>query len=160
MQKLTDEYVIAKCIKLAYQSYQSGESPFACIITTKNSIVVQAKNQVKKKNDFTCHAELMAIRKLRKKHPRILFSSYNLYSVCEPCPMCAFMIREYHFQRVIYAVKSPFMGGHTKWNILEDAQLEKFNSIYTRPPKVLGGILASECLRMDKKCGWEELVIE
>ena len=36
------------------------------------------------------------------------------------------MIREYRISRVVFAIMSPFMGGYSKWNILEDDELTKF----------------------------------
>ena len=62
----------------------------------------------------------------------------------EPCPMCSFMIREHKIKKVVFALPSPFMGGHSKWNILADTELSHFSPFFASPPKVIGPILEKE----------------
>jgi tRNA(adenine34) deaminase len=58
--------------------------------------------------------------------------------------MCAFMSREYKVSRIVYALPSPFMGGHNKWNIMEDKELENFPPFFAAVPEVIGGLLENE----------------
>jgi hypothetical protein len=59
--------------------------------------------------------------------------------------MCAFAIRESGIRRVVYALKSPVMGGLSKWNILADDELSRvMPGFFSRPPTIIGGVLARE----------------
>jgi guanine deaminase len=62
--------------------------PFGCIITRKGKIISIAHNTVLKTNDPTAHAEVNAIRKASKKLKKFDLSDCELYTSCEPCPMC------------------------------------------------------------------------
>ena len=120
-----DEYYIKKCISLAKLAIQKGEAPFGSLIVKNGKIVIKSTNANEKKRDITSHAEIMAMRKAQKKFNSKDFSDCEIYSNCEPCPMCSFMMRELHFKKVVYGVRSPNMGGQSKWNILQDKALSK-----------------------------------
>lgn len=46
--------------------------------------------------------------------------------------------------KVVFALPSPFIGGFSKWNILEDEELEKFPPFFAKQPEVIGSVLESE----------------
>ena len=149
-----DEKFMARCIKLAENSVKRGESPFGSLITVNNKIIAESGNMVFKTNDMTQHAEMRVMLAAQKKLKSFNLSKCTIYTNCEPCSMCSFMIRELKIKRVVYALKSPYMGGHSKWNILEDRELEKFHPVFNRPPDVLTGVLAKEAMITFKKAGW------
>jgi tRNA(adenine34) deaminase len=153
-----DEFFIKKCIALAEMSIKKGEAPFGSLIVEKGKIIVSSTNANEKKHDITSHAEIMVMRKAQKKLNTKDLSTCEIYSNCEPCPMCSFMMRELHFKRVIYGVKSPNMGGHNKWNILEDKNLAKFNPPFDKKPEVIGGVLEKECRKTFTKIGWGDFL--
>ncbi|MFH0834594.1 MAG: nucleoside deaminase [Patescibacteria group bacterium] len=62
--------------------------PFGAVIIRRGKIVARAHNQVLKNSDPTCHAEMQAIRAAAKKLKRFDLSDCEIYSSCEPCPMC------------------------------------------------------------------------
>lgn len=62
--------------------------PFGAVIVNDGKIISQAHNEVIKSNDPTSHAEILAIRKASKKLKRFDLSDCEIYSTCEPCPMC------------------------------------------------------------------------
>jgi len=64
--------------------------------------------------------------------------------ICEPCPICSFMIREYKISRVVFALPSLYMGGYSKWKILQDTDLTKFNLFFGKPPEVIGSFMEDE----------------
>lgn len=154
----TDEYYIKKCIALAEMSIKKGEAPFGSLIVLNGKILVAATNANEKKHDITCHAEVMAMRKAQKKLNSKDLSGCEIYSNCEPCPMCSFMIRELHFKKVVFGVKSPNMGGQTKWNILQDKGLSQIKPFFSDEPEVIGGILEKECKDTYLKIGWGDFL--
>jgi guanine deaminase len=62
--------------------------PFGAVIVKSGEIIAVGHNEVIKTNDPTAHAEIVAIRKATKKLGRFDLSDCEIYSTCEPCPMC------------------------------------------------------------------------
>jgi guanine deaminase len=62
--------------------------PFGAVIIRAGEIVARAHNEVIKNSDPTCHAEMQAIRAAAKELKRFDLSDCEIYSSCEPCPMC------------------------------------------------------------------------
>ena len=62
--------------------------PFGAVIVRHGKVVARAHNEVLKNNDPTCHAEIQAIRAASKKLKKFDLSDCEIYSNCEPCPMC------------------------------------------------------------------------
>jgi tRNA(adenine34) deaminase len=153
-----DEFYIKKCIALAQMSVKKGEAPFGSLIVRNGKIIVTSTNANEKKHDVTCHAEIMVMRKAQKKLDTKDLSDCEIYSNCEPCPMCSFMMRELHFKRVVYGVRSPNMGGHTRWNILQDKGLSQIKPFFADEPEVVGGVLEKECKDTYLKIGWGDFL--
>ena len=152
--KKEDEKYMWRCIQLSEKAFESGDNPFGCVIAGKNGIVVEARNKIKE-NDTTNHAEILAMRAAQKLLKTSDLSEYTIYSNCEPCPMCAFMMRELKFKCVVFSVLSLQMGGYSKWNILEDKELIRFKPFFSNPPKVVTGVLEKEVTAIFKKMGWK-----
>ncbi|MBU1089170.1 nucleoside deaminase [Patescibacteria group bacterium] len=62
--------------------------PFGAVIVRAGKILARAHNEVLKNNDPTCHAEIQAIRAASQKLKCFNLSDCEIYSNCEPCPMC------------------------------------------------------------------------
>ncbi|PIN69601.1 tRNA-specific adenosine deaminase [Candidatus Woesearchaeota archaeon CG11_big_fil_rev_8_21_14_0_20_43_8] len=62
--------------------------PFGAVIKRNGKIIAIAHNTVLKEKDPTCHAEINAIKKACKRLKRFDLSDCEIYSTCEPCPMC------------------------------------------------------------------------
>ena len=70
----------------AIRSEEGG--PFGAVIVKDGEIIAAAHNRVIETNDPTAHAEINAIRKATKLLGRFDLSDCEIYSQCEPCPMC------------------------------------------------------------------------
>ncbi len=80
---------LKKAIELAETKSASGENgPFGAVVVKNNIIVGEGWNQVIELNDPTAHAEIMAIRKACNNLSLFSLEGCELYSSCEPCPMC------------------------------------------------------------------------
>ena len=146
-----DEDFILRCISLSEEALSAGENPFGCGITIGNKIIAESYNRAKEKPSY--HAEILALIKTQEILASKDLSDCTLYSNCEPCPMCSFMIREYKIPRVVFAVHSPLMGGYSKWNILKDEGLSSVKPYFSSPPAILGGILEDRARAVFKKAG-------
>lgn len=111
-----DKTMMERCIELSAKAIDQGEMPFACLICHGAEILVEATNQVSHAEDITRHAEIVAISKAQQMLGRKNLSDCTLYSTVEPCAMCAFAAREIRIGRVVFAIKSPMVGGVSKWN--------------------------------------------
>ena len=150
---MNDKKYIKRCIKLSEKALDKGDNPFGALIANKEGVLVESENKIAE-NDVTNHAEIMVMRKAQKMLETDDLSGYTIYSNCEPCPMCSFMIRELKFSRVVFAIKSPHMGGWSKWNILEDRDLLKFEPVFKEPPEVVAGLLEEEAMEVFTEAGW------
>ncbi len=77
--------------------------PFGAVITIKNKLIAKSHNQVIKSNDPTAHAEILAIRIASRKLRRFDLSDCEIYSTCEPCPMCLGAIHWAKIKKLIYS---------------------------------------------------------
>jgi len=78
--------------------------PFGAVIVKNNEIVGQGYNQVTSTCDPTAHAEIVAIRDACKKLNTFHLENCEIYTNCEPCPMCLGAIYWAHIRKIYYAV--------------------------------------------------------
>jgi len=73
----------------AFKGMRAGEGgPFGAVIVLNGEIIAAGHNEVVKYNDPTAHAEMVTIRKATSKLGRFDLSDCEIYTTCEPCPMC------------------------------------------------------------------------
>lgn len=77
--------------------------PFGAVIVKDGMVVAEASNTVTVDNDPTAHAEVNAIRKACAALGTFDLSGCELYTSCEPCPMCLAACYWAHIDRVYYA---------------------------------------------------------
>ncbi|MBI2815050.1 MAG: nucleoside deaminase [Opitutae bacterium] len=78
-----------EAIKLADEGMHSGRGgPFGCVIVRSGKIVGRGNNRVTSTNDPTAHAEVTAIRDACARLKTFQLTDCELYTSCEPCPMC------------------------------------------------------------------------
>ncbi len=136
-----DSEMMERCIRLSETSTQNGELPFAALICRGLDVVVETTNRVVKDADVTRHAELAAISQAQKILGRRDLADCTLYTTVEPCAMCSFAVRETRIGRVVFAIRSPVMGGLSKWNVLRDAELSQaLPEVFGPVPEVIAGL--------------------
>jgi len=97
------EILMRKAIKLSVENINNGGGPFGAIIASKyGEIIANGVNCVTSNNDPTAHAEIIAIRKACKKLDTFDLSGYDIYSSCEPCPMCLGAIYWAHIDKLYF----------------------------------------------------------
>jgi tRNA(adenine34) deaminase len=142
----TDRRMMRRCIELASIATTQGEFPFASLICSPDgTVVAEAMNRVARDKDVTRHAELLAVSEAQKVLGQAGLSGCTVYSNIEPCVMCSFPIRESRISRVVFGLRSPMMGGFSRWNVLGDRRVcEHMPECFSPPPDVLAGFLAEE----------------
>ena len=92
-----------KAIELSIKSAETIGWPFGCVIVKENKIISEGSNKVTSTNDPTAHGEIVAIREACLKLNTFNLSGCELYSTCEPCPMCLSAIYWSHIDKIFYA---------------------------------------------------------
>ena len=92
-----------RAIELSLNSANNDGGPFGCVITKENKIIAEGSNKVTLSNDPTAHAEVVAIREACAKLNTFNLSGCELYTSCEPCPMCLAAIYWSHIDSIFYA---------------------------------------------------------
>lgn len=95
-------YYMKQAISIAKKSVAAGGGPFGAIIVKENKILARANNRVTLDNDPTAHAEICAIRKACRRLNTFDLSRCDIYTSCEPCPMCLSAIYWAHINRIFY----------------------------------------------------------
>ncbi|MFR9165956.1 MAG: nucleoside deaminase [Dysgonomonas sp.] len=102
MKKEAVAKFMQKAIRLAQDSVEKGGGPFGAVIVKDGKVVAAGSNSVTLKNDPTAHAEVTVIRKACKKLGTFDLSGCDLYTSCEPCPMCLSASYWAHIDRIFY----------------------------------------------------------
>ena len=100
---MTKEELMRKAIELSIKSVRNGGGPFGAIIARKGEIIAEGSNGVTIYNDPTAHAEVTAIRKACEKLGTFDLTECEIYTSCEPCPMCLGAIYWAHLDKIYYA---------------------------------------------------------
>src|ERR1700738_4185615 len=80
---------MARAIQLSIENVRSGRGgPFGAVIVKEGEIIAEGVNCVTQLNDPTAHAEVMAIREACGKLQMFELTGCEIYTSCEPCPMC------------------------------------------------------------------------
>ena len=116
---------MAKAIELSISSSNTIGGPFGSVVVKDNEIISEGSNKVTSSNDPTAHAEVVAIREACKKLNTFDLSGCEIYTSCEPCPMCLSAIYWSRLDKIYYA------------NTREDAKNIDFDDsfIYLEIPK-------------------------
>ncbi|NDV68875.1 nucleoside deaminase [Dysgonomonas sp. 25] len=93
---------MARAIRLAEESVQRGGGPFGAVVVKDGAIVAEGANCVTLHNDPTAHAEVSAIRNACEILQTFDLSGCEIYTSCEPCPMCLSAIYWAHISKIYY----------------------------------------------------------
>ena len=98
---------LREAIHLSVEHMQNGEGgPFGAVVVRGNEVVGRGWNRVTSTNDPTAHAEIVAIRDACKNLKTFSLEGCEIYSSCEPCPMCMGAILWARLGAVYYAASS------------------------------------------------------
>ena len=96
--------LMRRAIALALANVRSGRGgPFAALIAKDGRVIAEGANCVTAANDPTAHAEIVAIREACAVLKNFQLAGCELYTTCEPCPMCLGAIYWARPARVYYA---------------------------------------------------------
>ncbi len=134
---------MALAIAKAREGIAAGQSPFGAVIVSKGVVVATTHNTVWRDVDPTAHAEVNCIRCAAKSLQSITLAGCEMYSTCEPCPMCLSAIHWSKIDRVVFGatIADATAAGFCELNV-DAGELARMGG---SPLKVEGGLLRQEC---------------
>jgi len=153
-----DEDLMRYCFALAEKAAAQGEYPYAAVVARNGMIVAETINRVARDRDVTRHAELVAIGLAQDALGSTDLSDCTIYANMEPCALCCYAIRESRIGKAVFSMRSPIMGGASRWDILGDRHLsDKMPEVFAPPPLLLQEFLCEEAdamLRRSAPLAW------
>lgn len=99
-----NEDFMREAIRISVEKMRQGlGGPFGAVVVKENRIIARGWNQVTSTNDPTAHAEIVAVREACRLLDDFRLTGCELYSSCEPCPMCLSAIYWARLDRLFYA---------------------------------------------------------
>jgi guanine deaminase len=99
-----DSPFMARAIQLSIENVHSGRGgPFGAVVVKDGNIIAEGANQVTSIHDPTAHAEILAIRAACAKLDVFELHGCEIYTSCEPCPMCLGAIYWARLSRIYFA---------------------------------------------------------
>jgi guanine deaminase len=83
-----DKRFLKQAIDLALENVRRSGGPFGALVVRGGAVIAIGANQVTRSNDPTAHAEIVAIREACRVLDSFQLDGCDVYSSCEPCPMC------------------------------------------------------------------------
>ncbi len=103
MEEDKKQEFMREAIRLSIEKMRAGfGGPFGAVVVRNNEIIARGFNNVLASNDPTAHAEVDAIRKACTALQTFQLTDCDLYTSCEPCPMCLGAIYWARFRKVYY----------------------------------------------------------
>jgi guanine deaminase len=94
---------MSRAVRLSIDNVHAGGGPFAAVIVKNGNVIAEGANQVTSSNDPTAHAEILAIRAACAKLGAFELRGCEIYTSCEPCPMCLGAIYWARLSRIYFA---------------------------------------------------------
>ncbi len=98
----SNDKFMRKAIALSIENIKNGGGPFGAVIVKDGKIIATGVNRVTANTDPTAHAEMNAIRKASKKLGTFDLEGCEIYTSCEPCPMCLGAVYWAHLDKMYY----------------------------------------------------------
>ena len=99
---MNKEDFMRRAIELGVESVRQGGGPFGAVVVKDGEVIAEGNNRVTLDNDPTAHAEVCAIRHAARRLGSFNLSGCEIYTSCEPCPMCLGAIYWARLDRVYY----------------------------------------------------------
>ena len=102
-EKMTNDELMREAIRLSIENVDNGGGPFGAVIARDGEIIATGTNRVTASNDPTAHAEVSAIRRAAEVLGTFNLSGCEIFTSCEPCPMCLGAIYWARLDKVYFA---------------------------------------------------------
>jgi tRNA(Arg) A34 adenosine deaminase TadA len=159
-QEQRDARFMELALRQAATAVSRGQTPFGAVLVDRDGrLVGEGHNTVRADLDPTAHAEIVAIRQAwRQLGKWRMLAGSTLYSSCEPCLLCSFVITQIGISRVVFAARGrdvpaykPLLGA----DLAEAAAWVNAQRDWA-PLEVIGGFMSERALEMISSFPWLE----
>lgn len=139
---MVDEKFMRLTIEKAREGMKKGQSPFGACVVKNGEVISCVHNVVWQTTDITAHAEVHAIREACKKLGVIDLTGCEIYSTCEPCPMCFSAIHWANISKIVFGARivDAEDGGFRELKISNE-QMKKLGG---SPVEIVAGFMKNE----------------
>jgi tRNA(adenine34) deaminase len=109
-----DTQFMEMALRQAEAAVRAGQAPFGAVVVDRDGTVIgEGYNRVRADVDPTAHGEIVAIRAAwRRVGDWAMLAGGTLYTTCEPCLLCSFVIARMALKRVVFAARATDVPGH------------------------------------------------
>jgi tRNA(Arg) A34 adenosine deaminase TadA len=155
-----DAHFMELALRQAETAVRRGQTPFGAVIVDREGRVVgEGHNQVRADLDPTAHGEVVAIREAwRRLGSWPLLAGATLYSTCEPCLLCTFVITQIGFARVVFAARGTDVPGYRPLlgvDLMQAAAWVNAQADWT-PLEVVGDFMRERALEIITAFPWAQ----
>ena len=149
---MSDPQWMRLAIDKAREGIAARQSPFGAVIVRDGRLVCAAHNRVWADTDPTAHAEVNAIRQAARILGTIALHGCEMYTTCEPCPMCLSALHWAKLDRVVYGadIADATAAGFSELKM----PARDLAAAAGSPLRVEGGLLAEECRELFQR--WQQ----
>lgn len=128
-------FFMQQSLQQAKLAYEQNEIPVGVLIVFQNKIIAKTHNQTEQQNNFTCHAEMIAINMACNYLNSKYLDDCEIYITLEPCLMCLHALALSRIGRIYYGAFNP-----------QTHSVQKYLTIhYQFQTEIYGGIMEKEC---------------
>lgn len=135
-----DTYFMTQAIQEAQIAFDEGEIPVGAVLVMNKKIIGRGHNQTEKLNDFTAHAEMIAITSATQTLGNKYLDDATLYVTLEPCAMCGAATNWSRISRVVYALPDSKKGCsqyqpslyHPKTKVASGPLIEESKALFSK----------------------------
>ena len=137
-----DLFFMTEALKEAQKAADAGEVPIGAVAVKDGLIAARSGNRVEALHSVSAHAEFEVLHQLEAQLGDWRMTGYTLYVTKEPCLMCAGMLINARFSRIVFGLRDPAGGGCGG-----AVCLHQLPDILWHP-EVTGGVMEQECAKL------------
>jgi tRNA(adenine34) deaminase len=149
---MNDERYMGEALALAEHAMSRGDWPAGAVIVKNGIIVGRGNNRQVTGRDLTLHAETEALRDAFVRLATTDLSGATLYASMEPCPMCAFAMRQAGIATLVLGARHADLGRTD----LGRYSIERFCDLIGYPLELRTGVLHAECVELRRRWGQDK----
>lgn len=147
-----DARFMLRAVARAREGIEAGQTPFGACIVDGGEVVACEHNVVWAATDITAHAEVHAIREACRRRDTVDLSGCEIFTTCEPCPMCFAACHWASLDRIVYgaAIADAREAGFSELDLSNREMKRRGGS----PVEVEGGVEREACRELFRE--WKE----
>ncbi len=135
-------------IEKAREGAGEGQCPFGACLVKEDEVVSCLHNSTRANMDPSAHAEMQALRESCAKLRNLDLAGCELYTTCEPCPMCFYACHSARVSTIIYGARlEDFSNPGRRGRIITSFEMKE---LLASPIQIVGGFLREEALQLLK----------